>query len=80
MNSEDRILNRIDRLLEKGLDKLSYTDGVSYVDAAEISLAATDIVTTIYGTSSPQLIWLKRHRRATILSLSRIICTVISAS
>ena len=43
-------------LLEKGLDKLSYTDGVvPYVDAAEISLAATDIFTTIYGTGSPQL-------------------------
>ena len=55
MNLEDKILNRIDRLLEKGLDKLSYSDGVSYVDAAEISLAATDIFTTIYGTGSPQL-------------------------
>lgn len=55
MNLEDKILNRIDRLLEKGLDKLSYSDGVSYDDAAEISLAATDIFTTIYGTGSPQL-------------------------
>ena len=55
MNLEDKILNRIDRLLEKGLDKLSYSDGVSSVDAAEISLAATDIFTTIYGTGSPQL-------------------------
>ena len=55
MNIEDRILNRIDRLLEKGLDRHTYTDGVSHVDAAEISLAATDIFSTIYGASSPQV-------------------------
>ena len=54
MNLEDRILTRIDRQLEKQLDMRSYTDGVSYVDAAEISLVATDIVTMIYGTGSSQ--------------------------
>ena len=59
MNLEDRILNRIDRLLEKGLDRASYTDGVSHVDAAEISLAATDIFSTIYGAGSPQLDMIK---------------------
>ena len=55
MNLEDKILNRIDRQLEKRLDLLSYTEGVSYGDAAEISLVATDIVTMIYGAGSPQI-------------------------
>lgn len=59
MNIEDRMLNRIDRVLEKGLDRQSYADGVSYVDAAEISLVATDIFSTIYGVGSPQLDMIK---------------------
>ena len=80
MNLEDRILNRIDRLLEKGLDRASYTDGVSHVDAAEISLAATDIFATIYGTGSPQLGMVKEAQdREDTLSLWRGICTAIFA-
>lgn len=55
MNLEDRILNRIDQLLEKGLDKLTDFDDVSDTDAAEVSLAAINIFTTIYGAGSPQL-------------------------
>ena len=49
MNLKDNILNRIDELLKKELDR------VSLVEAAEISLAVTNIFETIYGTRSPQL-------------------------
>ena len=74
MNLEDRILDRINRLLEKGLDKLSYDDDISYVDAAEISLAATDIFSTIYGASSPQLDMVKeaQDERDTVATAHRM--------
>ena len=65
MNLEDRILNRIDRLLDKGLDKLSLRDSVSYADTAEFSLAVTNIFATIYGTSSPQLDMVKEAQEWT---------------
>ena len=74
MNLEDRILNRIDRLLEKGLDRHTYTDGVSHVDVAEISLAATDIFSTIYGASSPQVDMVKeaQDERDTVATAHRM--------
>ena len=56
MNLEDNILNRIDELLKKELDR------VSLVEAAEISLAVTNIFETIYGTRSPQLDMLETAR------------------
>ena len=55
MNLEDKILNRIDELLEKGLDKEPSSGFVPYADTAEVSLATTNIFTTIYGAGSPQL-------------------------
>ena len=61
MNLEDKILNRIDELLEKG-NQVTFNDAVSYADTAEVSLATTDIFTTIYGTGSTQLDMVKAAR------------------
>ena len=57
MNLKDNILNRIDELLKKELDR------VSLVEAAEISLAVTNIFETIYGTRSPQLDMVETARK-----------------
>ena len=65
MNLEDRILNRIDQLLEKGLDKLTEFDDVSDTDVAEVSLAAINIFTTIYGAGSLQLDMVKEAQQST---------------
>ena len=65
MNLEDRILNRIDQLLEKGPDKLTEFDDVSDTDVAEVSLAAINIFTTIYGAGSLQLDMVKEAQQST---------------
>ena len=49
MNLKDTILNRIDQLLEKEQDHVSYTG------ASEIAFALTNILETIYGPGSLQL-------------------------
>ena len=75
MNIEDNILNRIERLLEKGLDKRTSSDYVPYADTAEVSLAATDIFTTIYGASSPQLDMVKAaQEKGRNLATVQILC------
>ena len=49
MNLEDKILNRINELLEK------QTDPVSLTDASEITFAVINILESIYGAHSTQL-------------------------
>ena len=57
MNLEDKLLNRIDELLQKE------PRSVSLVEAGEISSAVTSIFERIYGTHSPQLELVERVRK-----------------
>lgn len=80
MNLEDRILNRINQLLEKRLDNLPPDTFVPHADTAEFSLAVTDIFTAIYGTGSPQLDMVKAAQEDNYKRLSWSVCMAISAS
>ena len=57
MNLEDKLLNRIDELLD-----IQPRDA-SLVDTAEISLVVTNIFETIYGLGSPQLDMVEAARK-----------------
>ena len=57
MNLEDKILNRIDELLDKDPHE------ASLADASEISLVVTNIFETIYGPRSPQLDMMEAARK-----------------
>ena len=57
MNLKDKLLNRIDELLDKDPHE------ASLADASEISLVVTNIFETIYGPRSPQLDMMEAARK-----------------